>query len=68
MNLARTTAIVGRGWGWLGLLALIGAWMTQLTQQPLFGMTQQHLFNDAIVMVLLCIASLLDSVVHAKGV
>ena len=68
MNITKTTAIVGRIWGWLGLLALIGAWISQLTGQPLFGMSQEHLFNDAIVLTLLCIASLVDSLVHAKGV
>jgi len=67
MDITRTTALVGRAWGWLALAALIGAWTTQLRQQPLFGMSQQHLFNDAIVMALLCIASLLDSLVHSKG-
>ena len=67
MNLAKTTAVIGRAWGWLGLVALFGAWITQLTQRPLFGMSQEHLFNDAIVLVLLCIASLLDSLVHSKG-
>jgi hypothetical protein len=53
--------------GCLGLAALLGAWITQLTQRPLFGMSQEHLFNDAIVLVLVGIASLLDSLVHSKG-
>lgn len=64
--MALLAAVLGRVFGGLGLLALIGAWITQLTQEPLFGMSQQHLFNDAIVLELMCIAGLLDSLVHSK--
>ncbi len=49
------------------LLALIGAWITQLTGRPLAGMSQQHLFNDATVLSLFCIAGLIDALVHAKN-
>ena len=58
----------GRFFGLLALLALLGAWITQVTGQPLFGMSQQHLFNDAIVMSLFCIAGLLDGIVHSKQI
>lgn len=37
----------------LALLALFGAWITQLTGAALLGMTQQHLFNDAMALALL---------------
>lgn len=58
---------LGRLCGLLAFLALIGAWITQLTGGPLFGMSQQHLFNDAIVLALFCIAGLLDGLLHSKG-
>lgn len=57
----------GRFSGLLAVLALVGAWITQLTGGPIFGMSQQHLFNDAIVLSLLCIAGLLDGLLHSKN-
>lgn len=57
---------LGRTCGLLAFLALLGAWTTQLTGRPLFGMTQEHLFSDAAVLSLFCIAGLLDGIVHAK--
>lgn len=47
-------------------LALLGAWMTELTGRPFLGMSQQHLFNDAITTALLGIALLLDALLHLK--
>ena len=46
---ARVAVYVGRVLFTLALLALFGAWITQLTGAPLFGMSQQHLFSDATV-------------------
>lgn len=60
--------VVGRFCGLLAFLALLGAWITQVTGGTLFGMSQQHLFNDAIVLALFAIGGLLDSLVHAKGI
>lgn len=57
----------GRLCGLLAVLALIGAWITEVTGRPLFGLSQQHLFNDAIVLSLFAIAGLLDGIVHAKS-
>ncbi len=65
---ARFAVYVGRILFTLALLALIGAWITQLTGQPLFGMSQQHFFNDAIVLSLLGIGSFLDAFWHEKRV
>ncbi|MES2918748.1 MAG: hypothetical protein V4729_09035 [Pseudomonadota bacterium] len=48
-------------------LALFGAWITELTGSPLLGMSQQHLFNDAMTLALLGIACLLDALVHLKN-
>ena len=59
---------IGRFCGLLAVLALVGTWMTQLTGGTLFGMNQQHLFNDAIVLSLFCIAGLLDGLLHSKNV
>ena len=36
---------VGRFCGVLALLALIGAWITQLTGRPLAGMSQQRVYQ-----------------------
>lgn len=44
---------LGRLFFALAFLALLGAWLTQLTGRTLMGMGQQHLFNDAIVLALL---------------
>lgn len=51
----------------LALLALLGAWLTQLTGGTLLGMTQQHLFNDATVLALLGIGMFLDALWHARN-
>ena len=32
----------------LALLTLTGAWATQVAEQPIWGMSQQHFFNDSI--------------------
>lgn len=58
---------LGRVCGVLALLALLGAWYTQLTGGTLFGMSQQHLFNDATVLALFSIAGLLDGLLHSKN-
>ena len=67
MNKTRAAAGVGRFFGVLAVLALLGAWTTQLTGGTILGMTQQHFFDDATVLALFCIAGLLDSLVHAKA-
>lgn len=65
-TLARWAVYLGRIFFTLALLALIGAWITQLSDGRLFGMTQQHLFNDAMVLALLGIGSFLDAFWHAR--
>ena len=52
----------------LALLALFGAWITQLTGATLLGMTQQHLFNDAMALALLGIGMFLDALWHERHV
>ncbi len=65
-RLGRFSVVAGRLALTLALLALVSAWITEVTGSPLLGMSQQHLFNDAIVLALLGIASFLDALLHAK--
>lgn len=65
---AKFWANLGRILLTLGFLALLGAWITQLTGEPFLGMSQQHLFNDATVLSLLGIGSLLDAKLHVQKV
>lgn len=67
MNKTKSAIYLGRFFGLLALCALVGAWVTQLTGGTLLGMSQQHLFNDAIVLALFCIAGLLDGLLHSKN-
>lgn len=68
IKLARLAVYMARVFFTLALLALIGAWITQLTDGRVLGMTQQHLFNDAMVLALLGIGSFLDAFWHARRV
>ena len=45
----------------LAFLAVLGAWLTQLTGGTLLGLSQLHLFNDAIVLCLFGIGMYLDA-------
>ena len=65
---ARLMVILGRGAIMLSLLALLGAWTTQLTGTALFGLRQEHIFNDAIVLALLGLAFFVDAFWHARGI
>lgn len=60
--------LVGRILLTLAFVALLGAWLTQLTGGALFGFTQQHLFNDASVLALLGIGSFLDAFWHSRNI
>ncbi len=64
----KTAVIWGRLALLAGFLALLGAWYTQLAGSSLLGMSQAHLFSDAIVLVLLGIAGLLDAQLHAQKI
>lgn len=59
---------LGRIFFVLAFLALLGAWITQLTGGALLGMSQQHLFNDAIVLSLFGIGMFLDALWHARNI
>lgn len=67
-TLARLAVYIGRIFFTFALLALIGAWITQLNEGRIFGMGQQHLFNDAMVLALLGIGSFLDAFWHLRKV
>lgn len=64
---ARFSVYAGRILMTLSLLALVSAWVSQLTNHSVLGMSQQHLFNDSMALALLGIGSFLDSLYHAKG-
>jgi len=51
----------------LAFLALLGAWLTQLTGGQLLGFSQQHLFNDAIALALIGIGCFADAFWHARN-
>lgn len=59
---------LGRIFFALAFLALLGAWLTQATGGTVFGFSQQHLFNDAIVLSLFGIGMFLDALWHARNV
>lgn len=65
---AKTAADIGRILLFVGFLALLGAWWTQLTGQTLFSMSQSHLFSDATVLSLLGIGALLDAKLHSQKI
>lgn len=65
-NGARIAAAVGRALIVLAVLALLGAWLSELTDGTLFGLSQQHLFLDAIALTGLGIALLVDALLHAR--
>ncbi len=62
----RPAVYIGRTLLALAFLALVGAWITQLTGRTLWTMSQQHLFNDAVALALLGIGMLLDAIWHAR--
>ncbi len=62
-NKIRTTPFthyLARGLFFLAFLALLGAWLTGLTGGSLLGLSEQHLFYDAIVLSLFGIGMHLD--------
>lgn len=63
----RPAVYIGRLLIALAFLALLGAWITQLTGGTLLGMSQQHLFSDAIALALLGIAVFLDAFWHVRN-
>ena len=64
---ARWAVYVARLFLTLAFIALVGAWITPLTGGRLFGFSQQHLYNDAIVLALLGIGMFLDALWHARN-
>ena len=60
-------AFVGRLLLALAFLSLCSAWVTEVTGRPLWGMSQQHLFNDSMSLSLIGIGSLMGGLLHSKG-
>lgn len=52
----------------LAFLALLGAWLTELNNGSILGLTQQHFFSDAVALALLGIGCFLDAFWHARSV
>lgn len=50
----------------LGFLALLGAWLATWRGGPVLGLSEEHLFRDATVLMLLGIAFLVDALVHER--
>lgn len=65
---AKTAATIGRLFLFVGFLALLGAWYTQLTGAMFLGMSQLHLFSDATVLSLLGIGALIDAKLHSQKI
>ena len=63
---AAAMVIIGRVLLTLSFVALVGAWLAESTDGEIASLSQQHLFNDAIVLALLGIASMLDAFWHAR--
>lgn len=64
----QTAATLGRIALSTSFLALLGAWMAQLTGANVLGMSQEHLFSDAIVLSLLGIFGLMDAQLHLQKI
>lgn len=63
---AQTAVNFGRFLLGFGFVALIGAWITQVTGNTLFGLSQTHLFADATILSLLGIGMLIDGRLHKE--
>ena len=51
----------------LAVVALLAAWISEPMGGSVAGLSQQHLFSDAIALGVLGIAGLLDALLHSKG-
>lgn len=60
----KTALNIGRIFLGISFLSLVGAWLNQLFGFAPLGMTQQHMFNDAIVLALISIALFIDATFH----
>lgn len=57
---------LGRVSAALGVLALLGAWGTQVAGGTVFGIGQTHLFYDAIALFLLALFCMTDAWWHGR--
>lgn len=65
--MTRVFVVLGRLLITLAFVALASAWFSEMRNGPVFGLSQQHLFMDAIALGVLGIACLVDSMLHAKN-
>lgn len=65
MKLSKIFHILGATIGWVGVIALLGAWMTG-ENGTAFGFSQTHLFTDAGLLILIAIWMQLATIHHMK--
>lgn len=58
---------LGRLLLFLAFIAVAGAWIVQVTDRPLLGMSQLHLFFDSAVLGVLGVGCLVDALLHERG-
>jgi hypothetical protein len=64
---ARFFVSAGRVLLTLAFVTLLGAWLAEFRDGSFAGLTQQHLFNDALALGILGVGGLLDGLLHSKG-
>ncbi len=65
MKLSKIFHILGAIAGWVGVIALLGAWSAG-ENGTAFGFTSAHLFTDATILVLIAIWMQLATMHHMK--
>ncbi|MSU45478.1 MAG: hypothetical protein EXS47_02520 [Candidatus Zambryskibacteria bacterium] len=65
MKLSKLFHVLGAVVGWVGVIALLSAWLAG-ENGMMFGFTQTHLFIDAAILVLIAIWMQLATMHHMK--
>jgi hypothetical protein len=65
MKLSKVFHVLSIIAGFLGIIALLGAWYASKNSSA-FGMSEAHLFNDAMVLILIAIWIQLATIHHMK--
>jgi uncharacterized membrane protein len=64
---AKIVFVIERVFGVLAFIALLCAWITQVTGGSIMGMNQQHFFFDSIALSLVSIGYLLNGLLYSKN-
>lgn len=59
---------LGRLFSVLAFIAFALTWITAFTDGNILGRSEEHLFNDAMILSLLSIICLIDGYLHSKGI